>query len=74
MGIVYYKFSYSSFRLHLTIIAGFFLQECGLEVLGRRIRLQGHEASITCVEISEAFSIVVTGSEDGTAIIWDLNR
>ncbi|XP_028398812.1 lysosomal-trafficking regulator-like [Dendronephthya gigantea] len=48
--------------------------ECGLEILGRKIRLQGHEASITCIEISEAFSIVVTGSEDGTAIIWDLNR
>ncbi|XP_046848177.1 lysosomal-trafficking regulator-like [Xenia sp. Carnegie-2017] len=48
--------------------------ECGLVISGRKIRLQGHQASIICLEICSAFSIVVSGSEDGTAIIWDLNR
>lgn len=43
-------------------------------ISGRKIRLQGHQASIICLEICSAFSIVVSGSEDGTAIIWDLNR
>jgi WD40 repeat protein len=37
-------------------------------------RLCGHSKSITCVAVSSNFGIIVSGSEDGTDIIWDLNR
>lgn len=47
---------------------------CGIEVLGSRVRLHGHKDSITCIKLRQAFSIVVSGSCDKTAIIWDLNR
>ncbi|KAJ7352935.1 endosome to lysosome transport via multivesicular body sorting pathway [Desmophyllum pertusum] len=48
--------------------------ESGIEVLGSRVRLHGHKDFITCIEVCQAFSIVVSGSCDKTAIIWDLNR
>lgn len=48
--------------------------DAGMEVLGSRVRLHGHKDCITCMELCQAFSIVVSGSCDKTAIIWDLNR
>ncbi|KAM0788066.1 hypothetical protein ACM66B_001237 [Microbotryomycetes sp. NB124-2] len=36
--------------------------------------LRGHTARVTCVAASRSFSVVVSGSSDETAIIWDLNR
>ena len=36
--------------------------------------LRGHSEKITTLAFSKSFSIVVSGSEDGTAIVWDLNR
>ncbi|KAJ2996554.1 hypothetical protein HDV02_006387 [Globomyces sp. JEL0801] len=36
--------------------------------------LRGHRTKITKVVVSRSFSIVVSGSEDGVCIIWDLNR
>ncbi|KAK4047592.1 beige protein-like 1 [Microbotryomycetes sp. JL221] len=36
--------------------------------------LRGHEKRVICVAASRAFSIVVSGSSDQTAIVWDLNR
>lgn len=45
-----------------------------MEVLGSRVRLHGHKDYITCMKLCQAFSIVVSGSWDTTAIIWDLNR
>ncbi|XP_022782202.1 lysosomal-trafficking regulator-like isoform X2 [Stylophora pistillata] len=48
--------------------------DTGMEVLGSRVRLHGHKDYITCMELCQAFSIVVSGSRDKTAIIWDLNR
>ena len=55
-------------------VPSFVFQEAGIEVLGSRVRLHGHKDSITCIELCQAFSIVVSGSRDRTAIIWDLNR
>ena len=52
----------------------FLSKEPGIEVLGSRVRLHGHKDSVTCIELCQAFSIVVSGSCDTTAIIWDLNR
>ncbi|WAR62738.1 hypothetical protein PtB15_15B325 [Puccinia triticina] len=36
--------------------------------------LRGHSAPITCIVASRTLSIVVSGSEDGLGMIWDLNR
>ena len=36
--------------------------------------LRGHASAITALRVSRAWSIIVTGAQDGTAIIWDLNR
>lgn len=32
-----------------------------------------HSKKINCIKISVGFGIVVTGSDDGTSVIWDLN-
>jgi WD40 repeat protein len=37
-------------------------------------RLCGHSQPITCMAVSSNYGIIISGSEDGTAIIWDLNR
>jgi WD40 repeat protein len=37
-------------------------------------RIPGHTAAITSIGISRSVSLIVTGSEDCTAIVWDLNR
>mmetsp|Transcript_625 Transcript_625/g.751 ORF Transcript_625/g.751 Transcript_625/m.751 type:complete len:511 (-) Transcript_625:46-1578(-) len=36
--------------------------------------LCGHDGKITTLKVSRAYSAVVSGSNDGTIIIWDLNR
>lgn len=37
-------------------------------------KLNGHEDEITCVAISVEFNLIMSGSADGTAILWDLRR
>jgi len=37
-------------------------------------RLCGHDKAVTALSVCESFSIVVSGSDDGTTIVWDLNR
>lgn len=36
--------------------------------------MRAHTAPVLCVAASRAWSIVVSGSEDGSAALWDLNR
>jgi beige protein homolog 1 len=36
--------------------------------------LRGHSAPVTSLAFSKSFSVIVSGSEDGRAIVWDLNR
>lgn len=36
--------------------------------------LRGHSARITTLAFSKSFSIIVSGSDDSRAIVWDLNR
>ena len=36
--------------------------------------MRGHRDSVTCVAASRTWSIIVSGSKDGSAIVWDLNR
>ncbi|XP_055879864.1 lysosomal-trafficking regulator-like isoform X2 [Biomphalaria glabrata] len=45
-----------------------------LQLRGVKKSLYGHNEPITCLCVCQAFSIVVSGSADGTCIIWDLNR
>ena len=36
--------------------------------------MRGHTASVTCIAASRAWSLVISGAEDGSASFWDLNR
>lgn len=36
--------------------------------------LRGHIHCVTCITTSRTWSVIVSGSEDGSAIVWDLNR
>lgn len=36
--------------------------------------MRSHTAPVVCVTASRTWSLVVSGSEDGSAAIWDLNR
>ncbi|KAF7990932.1 hypothetical protein HCN44_000737 [Aphidius gifuensis] len=36
--------------------------------------LYGHTEAVTCLASSPAYNVIVSGSRDGTAIIWDLSR
>lgn len=38
------------------------------------LNLYGHDEPITCLASSQAYSLIVSGSRDRTAILWDLNR
>ncbi|KAG2136966.1 uncharacterized protein EDB93DRAFT_1253823 [Suillus bovinus] len=36
--------------------------------------LRGHTRRVVCIAASRTWSVIVSGSEDGSAIVWDLNR
>ncbi|KAG8936117.1 hypothetical protein FRC02_004435 [Tulasnella sp. 418] len=36
--------------------------------------MRGHAASVCCIAVSQAWSLIVSGSQDGTGALWDLNR
>lgn len=38
------------------------------------MNLYGHVEPVTCLASSQSYSLIVSGSRDKTAIIWDLNR
>ncbi|KAI8480550.1 hypothetical protein Bbelb_417300 [Branchiostoma belcheri] len=44
------------------------------EIVGSRVCLYGHTGPVSCLQVCRPYSIVVSGSQDGTAIIWDINR
>lgn len=39
-----------------------------------RNSLHGHTDAVTCLAASAAYNVIVSGSRDGTAIIWDMSR
>lgn len=45
---------------------------------GTRLKLshlmRGHSDQVVCITASRAWSLIVSGSRDGSAIVWDLNR
>lgn len=36
--------------------------------------LHGHTDAVTCIAASPAYNVIVSGSRDGTAIVWDMSR
>ncbi|KAI6157101.1 hypothetical protein BKA82DRAFT_965252 [Pisolithus tinctorius] len=36
--------------------------------------LRGHSGPVSCVQASRTWSVAVSGSSDGSAVLWDLNR
>ncbi|CAG8433004.1 6306_t:CDS:10 [Ambispora gerdemannii] len=36
--------------------------------------LRGHSAKINCLTTSRSYSVIISGSDDKTCIIWDMNR
>ncbi|KAK4689020.1 hypothetical protein P7C73_g1097, partial [Tremellales sp. Uapishka_1] len=42
--------------------------------LTREATLCGHSKRITCLAASTSWNFLVSGSEDGTAMVWDMNR
>lgn len=36
--------------------------------------LYGHHASVTCLAVSTAYNLIISGSEDQTCIVWDLSK
>ncbi|KAL4077210.1 hypothetical protein V8B97DRAFT_1866535 [Scleroderma yunnanense] len=36
--------------------------------------LRGHNGSVLCIQASRSWTIAISGSSDGSAILWDLNR
>lgn len=45
---------------------------------GPRLKLshlmRGHRDKVNCIAASKAWSLLVSGSEDSSVIVWDLNR
>ncbi len=39
-----------------------------------KARLYGHSEPIQCVCVSQEWSVILSGSQDSTCILWDLNR
>lgn len=42
--------------------------------LAVKVCLYGHEEAVTCLAASPAYNLVVSGSRDGMAILWDAER
>lgn len=36
--------------------------------------LNGHDGAVTCLKVSSDWSLVLSGSRDGTVIVWDSNH
>ncbi|XP_063958609.1 lysosomal-trafficking regulator-like isoform X1 [Lytechinus pictus] len=49
-------------------------KQSSIEVTRSVVRLLGHTGPVTCLYVCRPYSILVSASQDGTCIIWDLNR
>ncbi|WRT68074.1 uncharacterized protein IL334_005049 [Kwoniella shivajii] len=56
----------------LTIKSGGYRR--GEATLQREATLRGHVGKITCLAANTSWSLLVSGSDDGTALVWDTNR
>lgn len=48
--------------------------EARKKTLSIKHNLYAHTDAVTCLAASPAYNVVVSGSRDGTAVIWDLSR
>ncbi|KAI6008605.1 hypothetical protein EDC04DRAFT_2871453 [Pisolithus marmoratus] len=46
----------------------------GVPVLSLAHLLRGHSGPVSCIQASRTWSVAVSGSSDGSAVLWDLNR
>ncbi|KAI5981655.1 BEACH domain-containing protein, partial [Pisolithus marmoratus] len=46
----------------------------GVLVLSLAHLLRGHSGPVSCIQASRTWSVAVSGSSDGSAVLWDLNR
>ncbi|XP_074663000.1 lysosomal-trafficking regulator-like [Tubulanus polymorphus] len=49
-------------------------KKCDIQVKGHHLCLYGHSGPITTLQVCKTYSIMVSASQDGLCIIWDLNR
>ena len=74
-GFLIHLFDVTLNTLLLTVIVLLFcLQASDLQVFGSPTALIGHTGTVNVMVLSTPFSVLVTGSEDGAVIVWDLNR
>jgi len=43
-------------------------------VFDHHLRLFAHSDSLTCLQLCKPYSILVSAAQDGTCVVWDLNR
>lgn len=48
--------------------------EARKKALNIKFILYGHTDAVTCLAASPAYNVIISGSRDSTAIIWDLSR
>ncbi|CAG9764999.1 unnamed protein product [Ceutorhynchus assimilis] len=48
--------------------------DCRKKSMNIKHRLYAHTDAVTCLAASPAYNVIVSGSRDSTAIIWDLSR
>uniref|UniRef100_A0A8C4N483 BEACH domain-containing protein n=1 Tax=Eptatretus burgeri TaxID=7764 RepID=A0A8C4N483_EPTBU len=59
----------------LTVYGTHFSSSVPLELeLERKVCFYGHKGGIAALHVCKPFSILVSASQDGTCILWDLNR
>ena len=46
----------------------------GITSMSQTHTLRAHSGPVLCITACKTWSIIVSGSEDGSAVIWDLNR
>jgi WD40 repeat protein len=66
----YISFKLLSFLYHQVVT----VWEYARKQLSIKQCLYGHTDAVTCLAASPAYNVIVSGSRDATAIIWDLSR
>lgn len=57
-----------------TVVNVWELGKSKLRKLHLKARLYGHTDTVTCMSVSNAYHMLVSGSRDRSCIVWDINR
>ena len=49
-------------------------QELHLQMFDHQLCLFAHCDSVTCLQLCKPYSVFVSAAQDGTCVVWDLNR